>query len=222
MVLSGGTNKCPKCLKADKGEVMLRSLTCVIISMALLPAISYASSNVQIGQIGYGGSGCPIGSVTLTPILNGEFSLAVEYDQFTLEAKLPILRPLRASCQIAVPVRLPKGISVAVVGGELRGFTKLSDRVQFTASNELFLSGQIGIKAKKIFNGEFDSNYVLKKRVSNTKLKWSACGGDVILRMNTSIVLNSSQSAQERPLDETVFANIDSQGIYQLAIKSCL
>ena len=77
-------------------------------------SLSYAQDDIALGNPGYGGTGCPDGtaSVTLSP---DQKSLSILFDVFVVEAGGATNKSFdRKVCNVAIPVHVPQGISVSV------------------------------------------------------------------------------------------------------------
>ncbi|HZY67241.1 MAG TPA: DUF4360 domain-containing protein, partial [Devosia sp.] len=85
---------------------------------------SYAD-DIALGEPGYGGTGCPDGSasVTLSPDAK---SLSILFDEYYVEAGGSTNKSLdRKSCNIAIPVHVPQGLSVSILNIDYRGYNSL-------------------------------------------------------------------------------------------------
>jgi hypothetical protein len=79
----------------------------------VLSAPAFAThDDISLGEPGYGGTGCPDGtvSVTLSP---DQKSLSLLFDQYQVEVGGDTGKSFdRKSCNIAIPVHVPQGLSV--------------------------------------------------------------------------------------------------------------
>ena len=85
------------------------------VALFSLLSTSAMSDDIYLGEPGYGGNGCPAGSasVTLSPDLK---SLSILFDEFIVEAGGVDGKTLgRKSCNIAIPVHVPQGMSVSIL-----------------------------------------------------------------------------------------------------------
>jgi hypothetical protein len=179
---------------------------------------SYAD-DIALGEPGYGGTGCPDGtaSVTLSP---DEKSLSIIFDEYYVEAGGETNKSLaRKSCNIAIPVHVPQGLSVSVLNIDYRGYNSLPSGAKSTFAVEYFFAGVEGPKFSKTFNGALDKDYLIKNKLKASALVWSKCGADVNLRTNSSIRVQTKQNKE-------ALATVDSQDVsaaivYQLQWKKC-
>jgi len=177
-----------------------------------------AMSGVYLGLPGYGGSGCPAGSasVTLSPDLK---SLSIIFDEFIVEVG-GRKKMARKSCNIAIPVHVPQGLSVSLIKVDYRGFISQERGAKTRLSAEYFFAGKKGPKLKRIFKGEVEEDFTLTDNLGLIANVWSACGKSVNLRVNTSLLAKAN-----RFRDDTL-AMIDSADfkaglIYHLKWKRC-
>jgi hypothetical protein len=195
----------------------------ILAIAALLIGGSFAGASyaddIALGNPGYGGTGCPDGtaSVTLSPDAK---SLSILFDEYYVEAGGSTNKSLaRKSCNIAIPVHVPQGLSVSILTIDYRGYNSLPNGANSTFAVEYFFAGQQGPKFTKTFNGALDKDYLITNKLQATALVWSACGADVNLRTNSSIRVRTTQNKE-------ALATVDSEDIsaaikYQLQWKQC-
>jgi hypothetical protein len=179
---------------------------------------SYAD-DIALGEPGYGGTGCPDGSasVTLSPDAK---SLSILFDEYYVEAGGSTNKSFeRKNCNIAIPVHVPQGLSVSILTIDYRGYNNIPTGGKSTFAVEYFFAGQRGPKFQKSFNGALDEEYLITNKLQASALVWSACGADVNLRTNSSILVQTKQNKE-------ALATVDSQDVsaaivYQLQWKNC-
>jgi hypothetical protein len=195
----------------------------ILAIAALLIGGSFASiaqaDDIALGLPGYGGTGCPDGSasVTLSPDAK---SLSILFDQYFVEAGGTTNKSFdRKSCNIAIPVHVPQGLSVSVLAIDYRGYNNIPTGAKTTFNVEYFFAGQKGPTFTKSFNGPLDKDYLIQNQLQAQALVWSACGADVNLRTNSSIRVQTTQNKE-------ALATVDSEDvsaaiIYALQWKKC-
>ena len=195
----------------------------ILAIAALLVGSSFAglaqADDIALGEPGYGGTGCPDGSasVTLSPDAK---SLSILFDEYFVEAGGQTNKSLdRKSCNIAIPVHVPQGLSISILTIDYRGYNSLPTGAKSTFAVEYFFAGQKGPTFSKTFNGELDKDYLITNKLQASALVWSACGADVNLRTNSSIRVQTKQNKE-------ALATVDSEDInaaikYQLQWKQC-
>jgi hypothetical protein len=193
------------------------AIAALLIGSAVAGA-SYAD-DIALGEPGYGGTGCPDGSasVTLSPDAK---QLSILFDEYYVEVGGATNKSLdRKSCNVAIPVHVPQGLSVSVLTVDYRGYNALPSGASSTFAVEYFFAGIQGPKFNKTFNGALDKDYLITNKLQATALVWSACGADVNLRTNSSIRVRTTQNKE-------ALATVDSEDIsaaikYQLQWKTC-
>src|SRR3954467_11503208 len=94
-----------------------------VIFALLLATTQVQADDIRLGNPEYGGSGCPGGSasVALSP---DQKAISILFDQYVVEAG-GAKSFARKNCNIAIPVHVPSGYSVAVMAIDYRGFVQL-------------------------------------------------------------------------------------------------
>ena len=200
-------------------ERMKKLLALVAMSASLLTPSALAD-DIQLGEPGYGGNGCPAGtaSVTLSP---DKKSLSIIFDEFMVEAGGYTRKRLaRKNCNLAIPVHVPQGMSISLIDVDYRGYLSIPRRAQARFSAEYFFAGQRGPKYVKTFRGEMDDEYLISNKLGVQAMVWSKCGADVNLRVNTSMMARTNRQKEE------VLATVDSADfsagiVYHLKWKKC-
>jgi hypothetical protein len=175
------------------------------------------AGDIRLGVPGYGGSGCPAGtaSITLSP---DQKTLSFIFDRYVAEAGASYGRTLdRKACNISVPVHIPQGFSVSLLQVDYRGFVSArGGESEFNV--EYFFAGSRGPKFTKTFNNE-EREYLLSNDLRMRGLSWSRCGEDVNVRVNSSVKARSFAG------DDTIIsvdsADIRAGIIYHLQWRRC-
>ena len=192
-------------------------------SIAALGALALAApasaDNISLGIPGYGGSGCPGGSVS-TILSPDQRSLSLLFDEYQVSAGGSTGRSFdRKSCNVAIPVHVPQGMSVSILAVDYRGYNHLPSRAMSQFNVEYFFAGGRGPAYRKSFYGQLDADYTITNELVAHALVWSACGADVILRTNSSMRVSTVNNAEAS-------ASVDSEDInaaivYHLQWRSC-
>ena len=135
----------------------MKKLLSIFVFMSLITTVTHAD-DIYLGEAGYGGSGCPSGSasVTLSP---DNKALSILFDEYMVEAGGHERKIARKSCNIAIPVHVPQGFSVSIIEADYRGYVSLPSRAQARFSAEYFFAGKRGPKYRKSFRGYTDDEY---------------------------------------------------------------
>lgn len=196
----------------------------IVLLFTVATAIARAD-DIALGEPAYGGTGCPQGTVgtTLSP---DNKVLSVIFDAFMAQAgKGAGVSIDRKTCSLAVPIHVPQGLSVSVLKVDYRGYTFVPSGAMARFTVEYFLksfnSTSTGPKGSRTFMGPVDRDYLVSNELLLSAQVWSACGQDVNLRINTSMLAKTNSRNQD------VLATVDSADIaagivYQLQWKRCI
>ena len=176
-------------------------------------------NDIQIGVPGYGGNGCPANSASVT-LSDDKKSLSLIFDQFITEAGGMNKKIERKTCNIAIPVHVPQGMSVSVINVDYRGYVSLPTQATARLTAEYFLAGSVGPRFDKTFTGRTDTDYTFKNDIGIQAQVWSPCGADTILRVNAAMLVRTNRYNDE------ALATVDSADfkagiLYKLQWRSC-
>lgn len=191
----------------------------VALSVLAMAGTASARDDIRLGEPGYGGTGCPSGSVSTT-LSPDQKSLSLIFDEYSVSAGGDTGRSFdRKSCNVAIPVHVPSGYSLAVLAVDYRGFNHLPRGASSQFNVEYFFAGGRGPAFRRSFFGFLDSDYTISNELQAESLVWSPCGADVNLRTNSSMRL-STVGYQE------AMATVDSEDVnaaivYHLQWRAC-
>ena len=190
----------------------------VVVGM-MLSSVAMAQS-LQLGQPSYGGNGCPGGSASA--ILSPDSQeLSILFDQYIAEAGGTTGKRIdRKSCNLAVPVRVPQGYSVAILKVDYRGYTAVPSGGRDQFDVEYFWAGARGPKISRSFTGPRNDNYTVTDQLIATTLVWSGCGAEVNLRINSSMMAQAN-SRMDQTIGTVDSVDVSSGLIYHLAWRRC-
>ena len=180
---------------------------------------AHAQDDISLGEPGYGGTGCPGGSVSATLSPDAK-QLSLLFDSYIVEAGGDTGKAFdRKSCNIAIPVHVPQGLAISILAIDYRGYNNIPQGASTQFIVEYFFAGTRGPIFQQKFAGPKDEDYLIQNELTAQSIVWSACGADVNLRTNSSIRVNTKQNKQ-------AMATVDSQDvsaaiIYQLQWKQC-
>jgi len=189
------------------------------VAAASFTSMAHAQEAITLGTPGYGGTGCPGGSVSAT-LSPDATSLSLLFDSYVVEAGGDTGKTFdRKACNVAIPVHVPQGLSIAVLAIDYRGYNNFQAGSNSQFNVEYFFAGARGPTFSKTFNGPKDENYLIQNKLTAQTTVWSACGADVNLRTNSSIRVTTKQNKQ-------ALATVDSEDVsaaivYQLQWKKC-
>ena len=191
----------------------------LFVSAIVLSAPVFAADDISLGTPGYGGTGCPTGTVSATLSPDAK-SLSLLFDQYQVAVGGTTGKSFdRKSCNIAIPVHVPQGLSVAVMKIDYRGFNRLPAVASSQFNVEYFFAGTRGPVFQRSFRGVLDADYLINNELVAESMVWSGCGADVNLRTNSSMKLKTAGNQE-------AMSSIDSQDvnagiIYQLQWRKC-
>lgn len=180
-------------------------LSCAVVLLGATQSFAAWNDDVRLGRATYGGSGCPNGSAAVALAPDAK-SLSILFDEFSVEAGQR-KRTARKTCNIAIPVHVPGGYSVSIFKIDYRGFNSLPYGAYSRFNVEYFFAGSQGPRYSKTFRGRMEQEYTLRNTLAARALTWSACGRDVILRANTSMMVRTNTRRQE------AFSTVDSADV---------
>ncbi len=204
-----------------KGGKMTAKLTKMMMALACVASSAIAQADdIRLGEPGYGGSGCPSNSASVT-LAPDQKSLSILFDQYVVEAGAATRKRLdRKSCNIAIPVHVPQGYSIAVFQVDYRGFTALPYGARGTFNVENFFAGSQGPRRTKTFYGPSNQDYLLTDDLSAESLVWTPCGADTNLRINTSMTVQTNGS-YESAMATVDSADVSAGLIYHIQWRRC-
>jgi hypothetical protein len=191
----------------------------LLVSACATLAQAQNPNDIYLGEPGYGGTGCPAGSVSATLSPDAK-SLSLLFDQYIVEAGGDTGKSFdRKSCNIAIPVHVPQGLAISIIAIDYRGYNNLPQGATTDFNVEYFFAGTRGPTFRKTFRGVLDEDYLIRNELTARSLVWSACGADVNLRTNSSIRVSTRNNRQ-------ALATVDSEDvsaaiIYQLQWRRC-
>lgn len=204
------------------GEIMrsnLKLLKAALLALTISGSQLVHADDIQLGTPIYGGTGCPAG--TASAVLSQDAkSLSLIFDQFVVEAGGGNRMLERKSCNVAIPVHVPQGLSVSVVNVDYRGYVSLPMQASARMTAEYFLAGSVGPRFDKVFLGKTDTDYQFSNQLNVNAIVWSPCGADTILRVNAAMLVRTNR------FNDQATATVDSADfktgiLYQLQWKRC-
>lgn len=191
----------------------------LLLSAMMLSASVFAADDISLGQPGYGGTGCPAGTVSVTLSPDAK-ALSMLFDQYQVAVGGETRKSFdRKSCNIAIPVHVPQGMSVSVLKVDFRGFNQLPQSATSQFNVEYFFAGTRGPAFQRKFRGPITADYLINNELTVQAMVWSDCGVDVNLRTNSSIRVKTVANRE-------AMASIDSEDVsaaivYHLQWRQC-
>lgn len=174
----------------------------------------------RLGNPAVAGNGCRPGTVDSVASADGQ-TISILFSDYIVEAGRDVNRRMdRKTCNIAIPVTVPQGYSLAIFQIDYRGFNSIprGGNTQFTA--EYFFAGARGPRFQRTFQGPLQDEYLVQNDVLAETVVWSNCGEQVILRANTAMVANTN-ARQEQVMATVDSADVNAAMIYHLQWRRC-
>lgn len=191
----------------------------VLLFSTMMLSTPVFAADISLGTPGYGGTGCPAGSVSATLSPDAK-SLSLLFDNYQVAVGGITGKSFdRKSCNIAIPVHVPQGMSVSVLNIDFRGFNNLPQSASSQFNVEYFFAGTRGPSFQRTFNGPIGEDYLINNKLTVESIVWSGCGADVNLRTNSSMRVKTYSNRE-------AMASIDTQDvnagiIYHLQWRRC-
>ncbi|KAK6338168.1 hypothetical protein TWF696_001638 [Orbilia brochopaga] len=176
-------------------------LNCFVIAITALsqlafPTLAAVSSglestppgDVSIGNIVYGGTGCPQGSAQVW--LQDKQSFAAHFRQFTayINTDTNNVADSRKFCQLNLAVNAPSGWQFSIIQTDFAGYASLSANIEATHTNVVYFSGRTDDQVySRSIRGPTYQDYNIRGTVGEY---WSSCGNQALLNIKTILELN--------------------------------
>jgi hypothetical protein len=211
----------PSSFPQNEGTKLMKKLLALaaFITFSAFGTAVYAQDDIRLGDPNANGNGCPPGSTTASLTDDGK-SLSILFSEFIVEAGGTTNKSFdRRVCNVSIPVHVPQGLSVSILGIDYRGYNNIPAGANSQFNVEYFFAGIRGPVFQKTFTGVVDDEYLIHNELTAQSLVWSKCGADVILRTNPSIRVTTKQNKQ-------ALATLDSEDVsaavvYSLQWKKC-
>lgn len=199
----------------------MNALKSLLVLSAIVMASAVAEAKISLGEPAYGGSGCPAGSASITLTSDGS-TMSVLFDSFAAEAGNTTGRRVdRKSCNLRVPVRVPQGYSVALIGVDYRGFNAIPGNGAYNDFRaEYFYAGSRGPVFQKRFMGPQADSFHINNKLIASNLIWSQCGKEVIFSINASATsMANAQMQQTMMIVDSI--DIEAGILYHFQWRRC-
>lgn len=164
----------------------------LFIFLSLIPMLAFADSLAgpevpYIGQPEFEGNGCPdADSIAFVRSPDGN-ELSVLFEDFTVSTSSTKKFGL-SSCKIAVPVDVPDGMMITLLGVDHRGIAYIPEGGRGMFSRQYFIAGK---KARKFVDSvkAKDEFYEFLYEDSSEVVAKSKCGEDIVVRANATLMV---------------------------------
>lgn len=191
----------------------------LLLACSLLLSAPIFAADISLGIPGYGGTGCPDGTVSATLSPDAK-SLSLLFDQYQVAVGGTTGKSFdRKSCNIAIPVRVPSGLSVSILNIDYRGFNRLPPSATSQFNVEYFFAGTRGPSFQRVFRGALEEDYLINNKLVAEAIVWSGCGADVNLRTNSS--MRVSTTANREAMSSIDSQDVNASIVYHLQWRTC-
>ncbi|MBX2810694.1 MAG: DUF4360 domain-containing protein [Myxococcales bacterium] len=185
------------------------------LSLDIVPSDDPAMVPVTIEGFAFNGTGCSEDSVSAL-LTDDKQSLSILLDDMIADTSTK--RVDRKTCNVALSLKVPQGLTVSILGYDYRGFALVPDKrgAQGVYQTEYFFAGQLGVISRERFGPGFADLWTIEDDITLISSIWSPCGRDVNVRSNTSIT----------GIGDGVYMTLDSIDVttavkYQLQWRRC-
>lgn len=191
----------------------------ITLTLVLMAAAANADT-IQLGSPIFGGTGCSSSTARASISPDGK-EISILFDDFSSKAGGPGGESIdRKNCDIAIPVKVPQGYSVAVFAIDYRGFAAIPEGGRLRFSADYFFAGKSSRRYSKEFLGPLNDNYTFRNELRSDLDVWSACGASVILRTQSSMVTESNYRNEET-LATVDSIDVQSGIVYNIQYRRC-
>lgn len=195
----------------------LKTIFFAVICLVLYSKNSFAES-LSLGLPTAHGSGCVSNSIAAT-VSPDQSQLSILFDSYSVEVSGKYAFSKKA-CNIYIPVRVPRGMKLAITQMDFRGYNFLPKGAAAKLSVDYSLGHHPSRPTHKIFRGELDADYIVTDTMRTKDLRWARCGKDTVLRINSSLKIRTNRQGEQ------AYSTIDSLDttssvVYKLALKRC-
>ena len=202
------------------GFKKLLNVSMLVSTLALSALTNAHADDIALGVPAYGGNGCPAGTASASLSPDGK-ALSILFDQFSTEAGKSSRKTIdRKSCNLSIPIHVPHGISLSIIGVDYRGFVSLpSPQASATLTSEYFFAGMQGPRYSRNWFGASEDEYLFQNVLGLQAVVWSPCGADTNIRVNTSMNLRNVGPGDALATVDSI--DMSAGVIYKFAFRYC-
>jgi hypothetical protein len=170
------------------------------------------AQEIQFGEVGYGGTGCPAGKQPAFEVY--EQFARVTFNGFAVSAgsKDPLIN--RQSCNLRIPISIPAGQQVGVRLKNLIGQVAQAKRVQSNVQASVSLVGSPTV-APLVRSWSTKTNSNFQVDAGDSDVIWSNCDGrDAMLAINSAALVNRAKASASARL------SIDTLNL-EFVVRAC-
>jgi hypothetical protein len=213
-----------KCYQQGEFKMKMQEwMFLLILVAAILCGADTFAQEIQMLNPSSVGTGCPQGSVsfsvspdnTAISALFSSYSISIGGSSHQAQSRL--------NCTLTLPLQLPAGLQVAIVGLDYRGFLALpkEGKMVFKTKDGYRINGnkyEDTADGDHEFKGVFNDNFIISRR--KREVKWSNCGGRIDLTLQTQVIVETN-SRNEEALFALDSADLSAGFHYRLLTNKC-
>ena len=155
-------------------------------------------TDVNIRNLVYNGTGCPLGSVGNS--IRDDGSIGLSLDEFYVESGPGIpRRESRKNCQLTISLDVPEGWSFAVERLDNSGYASLARGTYGEIRTTMYFQGASGrnnqVSYATRLRGPYDREFEINDEASVESILYSPCGASRALNINTSLRIGGKRDA---------------------------
>lgn len=180
-------------------KIFSKSFTLIGIASVMLTTSTMSLANtppwVQIRDISYAGSGCPVGSVAEN-LASDYKAFTLLFDQYFAEVGPGVpYKEKRKNCQVIVDLDFPQGWSYTIFEVDYRGYVSLDNGVQGVQKSTYYFQGQRQTAPLSTSMwGPLDKDYHIRDTLGISALVWSPCGMNRALNINSQVRVDNRRN----------------------------
>ena len=182
-------------------------------------------SQIYIKSAGYAGSGCPAGSVYVSPS-DDKQSISLAFDHYVASIGPGItIDKNRRNCLININLHYPEGYQYALYQTDYTGFANLDPGVTATQQADYWFNGPRGT-FQTTWKGQYTDTFTLHDVITVESYVWSPCSGaTATLNINTQVylTLNHERGSSPNPSGSITTDSIQNKVIqsYGVSWRKC-
>jgi hypothetical protein len=185
---------------------------------------------IQIGDPDHHGNGCPAGTLSMA-LAPDNLSFSILYDQYIAQSDIRRKRLIvLMECVTVIPIKIPDGMRMEITQVTFRGFAGLPDKAGASIRSIYNFRGPGGDKDRMNLVYGFKGPLLEEYEVSSDdpdlnkvpdQSEVSPCGGDVRLRISTSVALLSSNKQEDASFTIDSVDGAAAQATYYVNWRKC-
>ncbi len=168
----------------------------VLLTVLALASFHMAQAQeVQFGEMGFGGTGCPAGKAPVLKIVGRSGRLTIP--ALAIDSRSQDALFVRQNCSVRLPVTVEAGYQIKVRSSEVSGSIAQESGISTTIESK---AGFVGVQAAQptagAYNAKVKGKFKIKATSANTLVASNCEGKDSILTIDSNLLARLSRSGQ--------------------------